>query len=53
MTAQFNKYWIKKSELIKLKAKNINTIPIPQWNKFQNIFKSINNGQNFLKKKTQ
>ena len=38
---------------MKLKIKNINAIPILQWNKFQSILKSINNGQNFLKKKTQ
>ena len=38
---------------MKLKAKNINIISIPQQNKFQNILESINNGQNFLKKKIQ
>ena len=29
MTTQFNKYWIKKSESMKLKIKNINAISIP------------------------
>ena len=53
MTIQSNKYWIKKFKSTKLKTKNINTIPILQQNKFQNILKSINNGQNSLKKKTQ